>query len=911
MIRRRTFVKGAAALAASGAIGVRPVLGAHHKAPSFDGMSGVFPGDRWEGLNLGYWSEGSGGLRRVTKAMGDRVRITGFPYHYKTHTERGSSAGKMDVNYDPSQPLGVMWSRKRRMDGVTECRLAFTVEALTLPMREGDDPAWHMYQDWYGLIGLSAGGSSQFEGHFPSPDASPMLAVRANGEFGIMTQRGGKRFAIREARDRADDPDPVVVVAEGKAVQTAALKPGEQIVLTMLVRPLESGALSIEGTMDRSGQTHAVSAEVEAGRGLGDHVGIAARGLLDVTLTDYAVSGATKALHAPVNDCHTCYALGDTLAEVDGRWQVRMIGLFRSPGNIEIRVSDSENPKGGWKSVPVAGSGPTLTDDVRRDTALIDVTLPMSPAQTTLYYTVWKDGVDVTADPRIGTDSCGPGTGLVGDVPASGGYVGRLPKLAPPYRVCGLSCHAVTTENSSNLPDDGKGKGRRGITAPNWVHDQPTHGAFEHIEDFGYQVMLWDDDIWYMELLQYPASTDDAFKVVTLSIAGPTSRWQMMRHWNVLNGGDHDFGMDDVKGPEQIVLRKEDGLGQDPDYLKRNFAIESLLMRGVEMEDLTSNPERWRKWRMPLGDFALLVTDARLWRSSQYSALWDEAGWPHDNHLYERQDPTRTLLGEAQFAWLTQQIRTEPAPLICVTGLNCLHTVFDQPTGGFDTDNRVAADYAGWVTAGTTRVLELFAERGGVVSVGGDLHLGTVMENAELNILESIFGPIGRYGGRKIKPDFGPDMIDNDGRRVLIHSFYHQDYADPSLNAHAPDDPMYFNVLDALFDPREHDPVTTLTIRNIVDKPDAAPRGGANVVRKASGMGVATSRIPDGIKLLPDADVLVLSASGAPLRATRTGADGKVKLTTLRAETQEVLLLARAGKRSQTRVVRLEAVSKS
>ena len=907
-MQRRTFVKGAAVVAAAGALGVRPALASSHTAPSFDGMPGVFPGDRWEGLNLGYWREDIGGLRRVTRAMGDRVRVTGFPYHYKTHTERGSSAGQIDVNYDPSQPLGVMWSRKTRMDGTVECRLEFTVEGLTQPMREGDDPAWQMYQDWYGLVGLSVGASSQFEGHFPSQDASPILAIRANGEFGLVWHRGGERFSRNDPRDGASDPDPLIPVEKDSVVATAPLREGESVALILVAHPLKGGGMALEGMLERGGTSTHVAAEVPPGRGLGDHVGIAARGLLDVTVNKFAVTGATRTLNAPVNDCHTCYALGDTLKRVGDRWQVRMVSMFRSPGEVEIRVSDSERPRGGWASIPVAGRGMTISDDIRRDTALIDVILPRSPAETELYYTVWKDGTDVTADPRIGTDSCGPGTGLIGDIPGSGNYVGRLPRLAAPYRLCGLSCHAVSTEFASNLPDDGKGRGRRGITAANWVHDQPTRGAFERIEEFDYQIMLWDDDVWYMELLQYPPSTDDAFKVVTLSICGPTSRWQMMRHWNVLNGGDHDFGMDDVKGPEQIVLRKEGGLGQDPDYLKRNFGIESLLMRGVEMEDLTSNPERWRKWRMPNGDFALLVTDARLWRTSQYSALWDEAGWPHDNHLYERQDPTRTLLGEAQFAWLTEQIRTEAAPLICVTGLNCLHTVFDQPDGGFDTDNRVAADYAGWVTAGTTRVLELFAERGGVVSVGGDLHLGTVMENADLNILESIFGPIGRYGGRKVKPDFGPDMIDNDGRRVLVHSFYHQDYADPSLAAPDPDEPMYWNVLDGLFDPREHDPVATLTIRNIVDGPDSAPRGGGNVVRSASGMGVANSRLPQDIRMLPDADVLVLSAGGTPLRATRTGPDGLVKLTTLRAEPQEVLLVARAGRQSETVAAMLEEV---
>ena len=76
-----------------------------------------------------------------------------------------------------------------------------------------------------------------------------------------------------------------------------------------------------------------------------------------------------------------------------------------------------------------------------------------------------------------------------------------------------------------------------------------------HLDEYGFQVMLWEDDVWYMELVMYPPSTDDAYKIIAWSICGPTSRWQMMRHWNVLNPGDHDYGMDDVKGPEQILIR--------------------------------------------------------------------------------------------------------------------------------------------------------------------------------------------------------------------------------------------------------------------------------------------------------------------------------------------------------------------
>ena len=111
-------------------------------------------------------------------------------------------------------------------------------------------------------------------------------------------------------------------------------------------------------------------------------------------------------------------------------------------------------------------------------------------------------------------------------------------------------------------------------------------------------------------------------------------------------------------------------------------------------------------------------------------AIWDDEGWGHVRELYDRADPTRSLLGEEQFAWLQQLIRTDSSRLICLTGLNGLHTVW---TGGkaysnsdvdFAQRDRVAADYAGWVAAGADRVIELLGSRDGVVTVYGDVHNG-------------------------------------------------------------------------------------------------------------------------------------------------------------------------------------------
>ncbi|MGY8771226.1 MAG: hypothetical protein ACKVH8_22665 [Pirellulales bacterium] len=90
-----------------------------------------------------------------------------------------------------------------------------------------------------------------------------------------------------------------------------------------------------------------------------------------------------------MNELHVCYPLGDTLKQVDGNWQCKFVSLFRSGGKkVELRVADSESPVGGWANVPVAGSAEIIDNQWRRYTAIINATLPVSPADLTLYYTV-------------------------------------------------------------------------------------------------------------------------------------------------------------------------------------------------------------------------------------------------------------------------------------------------------------------------------------------------------------------------------------------------------------------------------------------------------------------------------------------------------------------------------------------
>ena len=180
---------------------------------------------------------------------------------------------------------------------------------------------------------------------------------------------------------------------------------------------------------------------------------------------------------------------------------------------------------------------------------------------------------------------------MVGDVPASGIYVGRLPQLKAPYKLCGLSCHAITSGLQQHTEAGLKILGG----GDDWqVRDQLSVESYKHLDAYNFQIMVWEDDVWYMELVLYPPSTDDAYKVVANSIFGPTSRWQMMQHWNIINPGDHDYGMDDVKGPEQIAIRKHDGLGQDASYMRRNFQIVHHLVTGAEEVDPLANPKKWR-----------------------------------------------------------------------------------------------------------------------------------------------------------------------------------------------------------------------------------------------------------------------------------------------------------------------------
>ena len=375
----------------------------------------------------------------------------------------------------------------------------------------------------------------------------------------------------------------------------------------------------------------------------------------------------------------------------------------------------------------------------------------------------------------------------------------------------------------------------------------------------------------------------------------------MMRHWNVINPGDHDYGMDDVKGPEQIAIRRVDGLGQDTTYMRRNFQIVHHLITGDEEVDPLANPKKWRAWKMPQRDFTFVICDSRLWRSSQDVDMWDDSGWGAFQSLYDRTDPTRSLLGEEQFAWLQELLATDSSPLICLTGINGMHTIW----GPTEQRNRVMADYAGWVKAGADRVLELLGSRDGVVTVYGDVHNGCIMKNTEQGVIECSFGPIGRSGGRSVIPGFGPQMQDFDGRDLEISALYHKTHADPSLNGHDGQSPFYWNFLEMTFDPRQADPAIAWRCEIWWTRRPPRP-GAAGDLQSGASPDRSTSILDSAaVQNVAECRRRPLRRRWRPIRGTRSRADGSIVLPGLVDVDPgtQVIVTAFDGKQSQSDVV--------
>ena len=827
-VNRRQFTKISVAAAASAAMATDAAGSATPPGSSlvddFGRADSFYHGHGWESLNPGYWKLEGSALRRRIHTRGDKARLTGFPFH-----------AYMETDYETRPPYGMIWRRDWKLRGNYHITISATVRALP---NKNPEPG-------YGLMGICFGGRTLFEswnGGGREGDACWYAAWRDDGSFGVYDHT----------------TDAAKTVQPGSAKKGPDLQAGDQVTIEVAVSGGDATTADLTATLTaKGGSTQVVCSKVERAKFIEGYFGLVGRGELDFEVNEVRLlAQENKPLNEPVNELQVCYALGDSLKQVDGRWYCRFIAIFRQEGRqAQIRISTSEKPAGGWESVPFAGAvADIVTNDFRRATAVIDCLLPANPAETEMYFTVWKDGEDVTDDPR----------------PRAQKYVGRLPQLRAPYRLCGLSCHAI----SGRKP----GMEHTGKYQENWIHDQPQRDAFIYTEHFEFQVMVWEDDVWYLELVLYTPSTDDAYKIITTTLGNPMTRWQMMRHWNTLNPGDHDHGMDDVKGPEQIAIRSQPGLGQDIEYMQRNFQIVSHLISGDDSPSGTENPKRWRRWKMPDGDFSLLIVDSRLWRTSQDTHIWEREGWSGKGHIYDRKDPTRSLLGEEQFAWLQEVIRTDSSALLCVSGINGMHTIW-QPSAEAEQRDRVAADYAGWVKAGCDRVIELLSSREGIVSVYGDVHIGSIARNRQAGLYECSFGPIGRTGGRRLKHDFGPRMKDYDGRELDIIALYHQDYESPDLKRQSK--PGYWNFLEMYFDTREADANIQLRVRRLDEPPNPEGQGGGWVNVKASTTGrPIDSRLPE-FTTLPNAHVKFSTADGRPIRGARSRADGRVPVSGL------------------------------
>jgi hypothetical protein len=843
-ITRRQFHRQAAATAAAGSL-ISPAILAADPAESVGGDAVLvddfqrddtfYHGDGWESLNPGYWKIENKVLRRRVHTRGDRARQTGFPFHYSTHQRNG---GVMNTEYLSSPPYGMLWRRDWSLTG------GYTI-ALSLRVVELPQPAEGFFiAPGDALMGICFGAKTRMESWFGGSQAGQacwLAAWRDNLTFGIYDHS-------------KDKPTPATGESEKPA---AALKAGDEVEIFLQVKPTDAIKADVTAQFKFGDQSVQVSCEgVDQETITSGYFGIVARGLLDFEVTRVRLTAEdNETIDDPINELRVAYPLGNTLRKDEaGKWTCRMMAVFRDHGEVaEVRVSSEEKPQGGWNNVPVAGTATIITNDFRRATAAIDIVLPESPADAVMYYTVWKDGKDVTGDPR---------SGFLG----ARQYVGRLPQLSAPYRLAGLSCHAIHGQF------DG---GRAGKFQENWIHDQPAVNAYKFLEEFNFQVMVWEDDVWYLELLLFTTSVDDAYLQIMTALAGPTTRWQMMRHWNTLNPGDHDYGMDDVKGPEQLAIRNRDDLGQDPEYMRRNFQIVEHLTRGDEKPSGTTNPRKWTAWKMPDGDFTLVLVDARLWRSSQDTHIWATEGWG-DRDVYDRADPTRSLLGEEQFSWLENLVLTDSSPLIAISGINGMHTIW-EPSPKLQRD-RVVADYAGWVKAGCDRVIELLGSRDGIISVHGDVHNGCIMKNRRHSLYECSFGPIGRTGGRKLKPMFGRRMKDYDDRELDVIALYHKEFESPDMKPRT--GPQYWNFLEMEFDPRQEGMIN-LKIRNLVDPPDETPRGGGwSEIKRATTGRSATCALPE-IKTLPLADVRFSTLDGQPIRGTRSADDGSLALAGL------------------------------
>ena len=354
-------------------------------------------GDGWESLNPGYWKIQSRALRRRLKNVGDGNPVLWFPWHWETHRQRA-----IPLNRDLSLPYGMIWRRDWKLQGNYTIQIEVRIKALppSLPAR----PDWRQHQAGYALAGICFGSASLHETWSAAGNEADLqlyqyqdraektcwfAAWRDNGTFGIY--------------DHASDvPEPL-----DKHLEVAVSKPevGDRVTIQLEVSGGESEPAQVKATCFRNAEkTQVLIRNVERKKYTDGYFGLVSRGLLDFEVREVILHPAkSESLLVPLNELHVCYPLADTLRQEDGIWKCKFVALFRNEGQqAEVKLAETPLPGAGWAQVGTAGTAPIITNDFLCNTAVIEVTLPASPADKTLYYTIWKDGSDVTEDPRSG-----------------------------------------------------------------------------------------------------------------------------------------------------------------------------------------------------------------------------------------------------------------------------------------------------------------------------------------------------------------------------------------------------------------------------------------------------------------------------------------------------------------------------
>lgn len=840
---------------------------------NFQRPDAEYIGDKWESLNPGYWHIANNSLRRKLLPSEDPIEIDWYPWHWETHLDKA-----MPTNSDPSLPFGMIWRRDWQLSGNYFIQADFEINQL--PQYNPSSENKHA-NPGYACFGLSFGSSCLHESGNGSQAGSDSSLLRSIGKGNVGSEAAWMLLLTDDGRFGiySHATNELIPVDKQCEIEIGSIKPDSKGSLGLYVWGTDHQYANITGILSIDDSVYTIQLpSVNRISFTNGYLGLVARGQVDFEYSRVALdAGENFSLETPINELHTCYALGDTLREEEDGWHCTFIAITRSQGErIDIRISDQELTEPEWAQITPQGQAELISNDFRLHTAVIDVILPFSPSERTQYYSVWKDGQHVTFDSRVNSNSLGAGTGFRGNVPTNGIYTGRLPQLTAPYRICGISSRSVHENPDPSWPS--------ARYEPWFVCDQPTEQSFQHLDDYNFQIMLWEDGIWQLASISPPSTKSDAYKIICTTIAGPTSRWQMMRHWNILNPGGAEYGMEDTKGPEQLLVRQKHGLGQDIQYMQRNFQIVQHLCMGHESPAADQNAKNWRRWRLPNRDLSIYILDSRSWRTSQDTNIWDDEGWGQHDNLYDRTNPTRTLLGEEQFSWLSNKIKTDASTQICLTGINGLHTIWAGVRKDHERDrffsqrDRVVANYAGWVKEGADRILDLLGSREGILSLYGGTGNACILLNEAHRICECCFGPTGLNKEQELIRDTAL-TTDADGRPIQLLAYYGRNRETPSLTPN--NGPFNWNFLEIELQPDNIIPVISLTIRNVIDPPNEFPRGGNSISIRSMDTGRQPGSMLPPLTLIPNADVLVSRLDGEPIRGTQTMEDGTINYTKL------------------------------